>query len=161
MTTENPLPRLEALAGMTAETEAANPSQEQQAQAEKAQTEASQAEQGAKDWGLLMYSIGGLVCMIEPKLKPVYSEDRCLTWGEHANTVAAKYGWNGVGLMPEITLIGCTIGFAVPTVLVLRQTLAKVETGTGPDTWITKIGIWWRMRQAKTGKPAGTEKAAA
>lgn len=155
MTTENThdASRLEALAAMTAETDADNPSPEQQ-QAEAAeQAAASEAEQSAKQWGMLMFTIGGFAQMIAPELKPVYSEERCFAWGQQANAVAEKWGWGGPSAMPELALIASTAGFAVPTYFLIRQRMKEATEGKGPATWLAKVGLWWRTRKARSGKP--------
>ena len=163
MTQDNPAARLEALADATATIEGENPGPEQQAAQQQAATEATEAEQGAKDWGMLMFTVGGFVSMIDPRLQKVYSQDRCLTWGQHANLVATKYSLNGMALMPEIALMGCTLGFAVPTFLLLRETMGKLTEATAPANIGTKLAFWWRQRkaakqaaqQAKAGAASG------
>ena len=151
---QDPTKKLEALGPMTQETEAANPSAESQ-QAEQQQADkASQAEQGAKDWGMLMFSIGGLACMVAPELKPLYSEERCLNWGTYAHQVGEKYGWNGPSNMPEIALFACTLSFALPTWLIVRQRLADLKTKED-GSLLAKMGAWWRHRKSgKTSAPA-------
>lgn len=147
-TTPPPNARLEALAGMTQEADAANPSAEQQQQAAAQQAQVSQAEMDAKQWGMLMFTIGGFAQMIAPELRPVYSEERCFSWGQQANAVAEKYGWNGPSAMPELALIASTAGFFVPTWLIIRQ---KVEHAkAAKDGSITeKLAAWWQHRKAK------------
>lgn len=140
--------RLEALAGMTQETDEATPSAEQQ-QAEKAEAEAvSQADIAAKQWGMLMFTIGGLACMVAPELRPVYAEERCFAWGQQANAVAEKYGWNGPSTMPELALIAATAGFAVPTFIVVRQKMEMAKDAKDGGL-LTKLGLWWQQRKAR------------
>ena len=145
--------RLEQLAGMTQEADAANPSaaeqQEQQQQAEAM----SQSQIAAQQWGILMFTIGGFCQMIAPELKQVYSEDRCFAWGAQANAVAEKYGWNGPSAMPELALIASTAGFAVPTYFLIKQKLHEAKEGKGPASWVAKMGLWWRTRRARNGEP--------
>ena len=57
----------------------------------------------------------GLVQML-PELAPVYSDDACKAWGQAADKVARKYGWDGGGLPPEASLLICTAMFVIPTV---------------------------------------------
>ena len=158
MTTETDQ-ALDALAGMTQQTDAANPSQEQQAQAAHQQAQQTEADQAAKQWGMLMYTVGGFACMIAPELKPVYSEDRCYQWGQQANSVAEKYGWAGPSAMPELALIASTVGFAVPTYFMVREKIQQAKTGTGPQSWLAKMGLWWRTRKARAGAPEQPAKA--
>lgn len=153
MTTETDK-ALDALAGMTQQTDAANPSAE--AKAEEAHQQAQQTEKdaAAQEWGMLMYTVGGFACMIAPELKPVYSEDRCFQWGQQANNVAEKYGWAGPRAMPELALIASTVGFAVPTYFMVREKIQQAKTGTGPTGWLAKMGLWWRTRKARAGATA-------
>jgi hypothetical protein len=146
MTTEND--GLAALGNLTQEADAANPDAATQEQERQQGEKVEAAEQGAKEWGLLMFTVGGLVSMVAPELKPVYTEDRCLNWGKHANQVAEKYGWNGPGIMPELALLGCTAGFMVPTVMVLREKMREVKEGKEAGL-AGKLVLWWRARQAK------------
>lgn len=149
MTTDNPNARLEALGGMTAETEAANPGPEQQQQQAKEQAEATEAETAARQWGMLMFTVGGFAQMIEPGLKQVYTEDRCYAWGQQANAVAEKYGWNGPSAMPELALIASTAGFLVPTYFMVKARMKAAQHETGPASWVAKMGLWWRTRKAR------------
>lgn len=147
--TDTPTARLEALGGMTAETESANPDPAR-AQAEQAeQAKASAADLSAKQWGMLMYTIGGMCQMIAPDLRHVYTEERCFQWGQSANAVAEKYGWNGPSSMPEIALIASTAGFAVPTWLLMKANIKAAQAGNSPASLAAKIGIWWRTRKAR------------
>lgn len=140
--------KLEALGDLTQQVDAENPDPAQrQAEAQQAAEEA-QSDVNAKQWGMLMYTVGGFAQMIAPELKPVYSEERCYQWGQQANAVAEKYGLNGPSVMPEIALIASTAGFAVPTYLLIR---AKLETAkeAKEGTLLQKMGLWWRMRKAR------------
>jgi len=156
--------RLEQLATMAQEADAANPSAEQQ-QAQQVETAAATvADIAAKQWGMLMFTIGGFACMIAPELRQVYSEERCFAWGQQANAVAEKYGWNGPSAMPELALIASTAGFAVPTYFLLREKVAAAKDGKGPASWLARMGLWWRTRKARAAvinpdQPAPTEAA--
>lgn len=144
-----PSARLEQLASMTQEADAANPSAEQQQKQQQQVEQATAADIAAKQWGMLMFTVGGFACMIAPELRQVYSEERCFAWGQQANVVAEKYGWNGPSAMPELALIASTAGFAVPTFFLLREKIAAAKNGTGPAGWAAKLGLWWRTRKAR------------
>lgn len=147
-TPDESITRLEQLAGMTQETDAANPSAEQQQQAAQEIEQASAADQAAKQWGMLMYTVGGFACMIAPELKPVYAEDRCFAWGQQANNVAEKYGWNGPSAMPELALIASTAGFLIPTWMIIKQKIEQAKAAK--DGSLTeKLAAWWQNRKAK------------
>lgn len=149
MSADNPTIRLEALAGMTAATEDENPDPAQQQAAAAEQAHASEQDAAAKQWGMLMYTIGGFAQMIAPELKQVYSEERCFAWGQQCNHVAEKYGWNGPSAMPELALIASTAGFAVPTYFLIKAKVKEAQDGKGPSSWLAKAGIWWRTRKAR------------
>jgi hypothetical protein len=151
---DNPTLRLEALGPMTQETEDANPDPAR-AQAEQKQAEQlGAAEQGARNWGMLMFTIGQAFCMLAPELKPVYSEERCLQFGEAAYPVAEKYGWNGPSNIPELALCLSLFTFALPTWMVIRQRMADLKDSKDGSP-LAKLGAWWRNRKAKKAvKPA-------
>lgn len=151
---------LEALKGMAAEVDAANPDPAQQA-AQEEQAKAAQAEEGeARDWGLLMYSVGGFACMIAPDLKPLYSEERCMEWGRCANVVSKKYGFSAARFGPELALFGSTVSFAVPTFFAVRAKIAEARK-PGAQGWMAKVGLWWRSRGARRNMAAQAQEAAA
>lgn len=154
---DTPAQRLEALGGMAEELDAANPSQEQQQQQAEEQAQAAEADMAAKQWGMLMFTVGGFACMVAPELKPVYSEERCFNWGQQANAVAEKYGWSGPSAMPELALLASTAGFLVPTFFTIRAKIAEAKDGSGPAGWLAKVGLWWRTRKARKAamNPAG------
>jgi len=145
--------RLEALADMTQGVDAENPTHEQRQQAADTQQQTASMENGARDWGVMMFSIGGLLCMAAPELKPVYSEDRCLQWGQHMQQVAEKHKWNSPSNSPEFGLIAATIGFAVPTFFVMRQKLAEAKTAK--ESVLGGFVWWWKNRKNK--KQASTK----
>jgi hypothetical protein len=154
--------RLEQLASMAKEADDANPSAEQQQQQAQQVEQATAADIAAKQWGMMMFTIGGFACMIAPELKQVYAEERCFAWGQQANAVAEKYGWNGPSAMPELALIASTAGFVVPTYFLIRDKIATAKNGTGPASWAAKIGLWWRTRKARAGQmPAAETEAGA
>lgn len=140
--------QLEALAGMTAETDAANPDAATQQAAAEEQAQASESEVGARAWGMVMFTIGGFAQMLAPELKPVYTEDRCHAWGQQAQAVAEKYGWTGPSAMPELALIASTAGFAVPTFLLIRQKVEQAKAAKD-GTLLEKLGAWWAHRKAQ------------
>lgn len=146
---------LDALDNLVEETDAANPGPEQRQQEQREQEEAEQIEQGAKDWAMVPFMIGGLATMFAPELAPVYTKERCLIWGRHANQVAVKWGWNSPSNMPELGLAACTISFALPTFLVLREKLREMKEGKASGL-MAKVGLWWRSRKAaKAAKATG------
>lgn len=115
---------MDALEGLVTEVDAEGPATpEQQAEQAKAATEETQA----REWGMLAFTVGAALSMLAPELKQIYTEEACERWGLSVVPVAEKYGWNGPGNVPEIGLAICTLGLAVPTVLVVRMKLAQIE----------------------------------
>lgn len=157
---DSPAARLEALGGMVDELDGANPDPAQQEAQAAEQARVSESDMAARQWGMLMFTIGGMACMVAPDLRPVYSEDRCFMWGQQAQAVAEKYGWNGPSKMPELALIASTFGFAVPTYFAVRAQVEAARDGKGPAGWLAKAGLWWRTRKARkaaaTAATAGT-----
>lgn len=144
-----PANRLAALEGMTREADEANPSAQDQQAAAVEQAKESEADAAAKQWGMLMFTVGGFAQMIAPELKAVYSEDRCFAWGQQAQAVATKYGWDGPSNMPELALLASTAGFIVPSYFLMKAKIDQAKTGTGPASWAAKMGLWWRTRRAR------------
>lgn len=140
--------QLNALGGMAEETDAANPSAEQQEQASQEQAQEAQADVAAKQWGMLMFTLGGFSQMIAPELRAVYTQERCLDWGHQANAVAEKYGWNGPSTMPELALIASTAGFLVPTYLAIDARLKQAKAAKD-GTFGEKLAAWWQDRKAR------------
>lgn len=149
--------RLEALGGMTAETDAANPSPEQAAQAQASQQAALDDEQEAINWGSIPFTLGGVLTLIEPALAPVYSEERCLMWGRRMHAVAKKRGWTSPS-GPELALLSSTATFVVPSVMLVRAKFQQIRDGSAPaDSIMAKIGLWWRTRKARKGMAAAVK----
>lgn len=154
----DPTQRLEGLGNITRETDEANPSPEEQAARQEAAQAELQAEQGAKDWAMVPFMIGGFVCMLAPELKPVYSEERCLVFGQHANQVAKKYGWDSPANMPELGLFACALSFAVPTFFTVREKLQAIKEQKDAGL-LGKVVLWWRARKAAKAGAGSTDKA--
>lgn len=142
------LNKLEALAGMTTETDAEHPDPQEQARQAEQAAQASESEAGARAWGMVMFTVGGFAQMLAPELKPVYSEERCFQWGQQAQAVAEKYGWTGPSTLPELALIASTAGFAVPTYLVIRQKVEHAKAAKD-GTMAEKLSAWWQHRKAQ------------
>lgn len=140
--------RLEALGGLVDEADqAAGPTPEQaQQQAEQVAAEAM-AEQGAREWGMLAYTIGNTLAMFAPELRQVYSDDACMAWGRSVVPVAEKYGWSGTSKIPELGMALATISLAAPTVLVIRHRLKHPDNDKGG--MLTRVRDWWREKRAK------------
>jgi hypothetical protein len=158
---QKPTAGLDALGGMTKQLDGANPSPEDQKRAE-AEKEKAKAENGAREWAQIPRMLGGLVCMIEPQLGQFYTASACLEWGKAAHATASKYEWKAPDNLPELALVSSTIGFALPTFLLVRariQQLRQAQDGSLLD----KLRLWWseraKSKKAKTDKPAADKPA--
>lgn len=129
--------------------EAARMAQQAQAQAQAAQAEQT-LESEARQWGSIAYMIGGALGIVAPELRQVYTERACMDWGRAVVPVAAKYGWNGAGHLPELGLAIATLGLAVPSVLAVRAAMQREKAG-----WLGAVRTWWAGR--KGAKPATEE----
>lgn len=140
--------RLEALGPMVKQIEMDNPSPESQQAAQQQAENISQAEEGARDWGMQIYALGSMFCMIAPELRPVYSQERCIEAGASMHLVCKKYGWSGPGNLPELVLLASIISLGVPTWLILKQKIEDLKTKNDGSV-AAKLGAWWRNRGAK------------
>ena len=155
MSEVEPNPRLDALGNMTQEFEQSNPSPEQaQAQATAQTAEAASAD-GARDWGMVAFTVGGLFCMAAPELHQVYTEERCLAWGQHMQQVSDKYGWGSPSNSPEWGLAAVTFSFALPTFMVLRQKLQEAKAAKKS----VMGGLFWWWKNRKKADPKAPEQA--
>jgi len=99
---------------------------EEEAAAE-AEAKAADPDTQAKAWGVLAYSIGGMLAVLAPELKGVYTEEACLAWGHSVVPVAEKYGWEGPSNVPELGLLLASVPLAVPTFFIVRERLAELR----------------------------------
>lgn len=115
---------MDTLAGLIEEVDAQGPATPEQ-QAE--QQQAADADTAASEWGMIAYTIGGALGMLAPELRQVYTEESCLKWGRAVVPVSEKYGWGAPANVPELGLLLCTAGLAVPSILAVRQRLAELK----------------------------------
>lgn len=137
---------LEALGRITQGIDADNPPPEELERQERELAEAEEVEQGAREWALLAFTLGGMFTMIAPELRQVYTQEACLHWGQCANAVGKKYGWNAPAA-PELALLGATFGMAVPTALAVRHRMQLLKEGKEAGVF-GKIVLWWKARRA-------------
>lgn len=98
-------------------------------QLEAEQKAAAQAdpEYQAQAWAALVQSIGGMLSIIAPELRQVYTDDACMQWGRAVVPVAEKYGWNGPSSVPELGLIMASVPLALPTGFILARRLKELR----------------------------------
>ncbi|MES2688077.1 MAG: hypothetical protein V4706_14740 [Pseudomonadota bacterium] len=75
----------------------------------------------AAGWAEIPAAVGLIVGMFLPGAKAGFSEDACQEWGTHMAKVADKYGWSADGLPPEVAVILCTAGMALPVVIEVKK----------------------------------------
>lgn len=145
--------KLEGLGGLVDDIDGEAPqSPEQQAEAAAAVEAADSLEAAARQWGSIVYMIGGALSMVAPDLRRVYTEDACFAWGRAAAPVAEKYGWNGSSALPEIGLAIATLGLAVPSWFAIKGAIEKERGG-----WLVSVRDWWRAKRGKGRPEAGGE----
>ena len=148
--------KLEALGGMTQGFEKDNPSPDQAAKQQQAAQVTVLNDQGAREWGVMLFSIGGMICMIAPELKPVYSEDRCYQWGQHMQNVCQKHGWSSPKSSPEFGLLMASVTFLLPTITVLPSKIKEAKQKQ--NSVLGRIVMWWqKKRGAKTEQPKSAD----
>lgn len=158
MTTEDPTQRLNALGDMTAEVDQDNPTPEQRQEQQDQQREATADEQGANDWAVIPFTVGGMLSMVAPELRQVYSQERCLAWGTYAHATAKKYGWNGPSNLPELGLLAITISMIVPSVPVMAEKLREAKDAKTGTVWARAV-LWWKHRKGRKAATTEPEKA--
>ena len=113
-----------ALEAMVGEVDAAGPPTPGQALAAQ---EADAQAVAAQEWAAIPAMVGGMLAMLAPELREVYSEAACSSWGTSAAAVAAKHGWASPAAAPELGLALSTLGLAIPSYLVIRGRLAAAR----------------------------------
>jgi len=121
--------KLEGLGSLVDEIDADDPQAkaEEQAKAQAQQQAELDADTKAREWGIVAFTVGRALSMLEPQLLKVYTEDACLDWGRSVVPVAEKYGWDGPGNVPELGLLISTAGLAVPSYLLIRAKLDEIR----------------------------------
>jgi hypothetical protein len=138
---------LEALGGMAAEVDKDNQGPEAAAKKQQDQQQADVALKQAREWGMIPYTLGGLFVMIDERLRSVYTEERCVEWGRHMAATAKKYGWDSPSNIPELGLIACSISFALPTAILVRQRVQQAKEAKDGSVF-ARVVLWWQMRKA-------------
>lgn len=148
--------KLDALDDLVREVDGEGPptaEQQQQADAE------SELDQGAREWGSIVFMVGHAAAMIAPELRQVYTEDACMNWGRAMVPVAQKYGWDGPSNVPELGLLIASAGLVVPSVFAIRSRLQAVREGKATTGWLASVRDWWQARKAAKAAPAPAEAA--
>jgi hypothetical protein len=92
----------------------------------------------ASSWAQLPFMVGGILSMVLPELRGVYTEEKCYAWGQGMALVADKHGWDAGETMakwgPECMLIAASVPLIVPTVQAIkaRQAARKAKPLNNP-----------------------------
>jgi hypothetical protein len=83
----------------------------------------------AQTWAQIPRMLGGLLAMAMPELAKVYTDEKCLAWGQGMAAVSDKYGWDAADTIakwgPEIALGVATLPLALPTIAAIRARRAQ------------------------------------
>jgi hypothetical protein len=96
---------------------------------------------------MIPYSIGGTLAILAPELRQVYTQEACYAWGEAAAAVSKKYGWDGPSDLPELALATASIGFILPSALIVREKMRELREGKATGL-LARVALWWRNRKA-------------
>jgi hypothetical protein len=84
----------------------------------------------AKEWFLIPKIIAWAVTTVYPETAPAYTDDKCMELARAIVPVASKYGINGIGDSPELTLLmGCGM-FGAPAFLAHKARQAEKAEAT-------------------------------
>jgi len=68
----------------------------------------------AQAWLIIPQTIAWAITTAMPETAPAYTPERCMDLARAFVPVADKYGWDGIGDAPELTLAITTLAFAAP-----------------------------------------------
>lgn len=72
------------------------------------------SEAKARAWLILPQTLAWAITTAMPETAPAYTPEKCMELARAFVPVADKYGWDGIGDSPELTLAFCSIAFAAP-----------------------------------------------
>jgi hypothetical protein len=78
-------------------------------------------ESAAMEWFIIPKALAWAITTVFPETKPAYTDAACLELAGAIAPVAEKYGLNGPGDSPELTLLMATGMFCVPGYLAYKQ----------------------------------------
>lgn len=74
----------------------------------------------AMEWVVVPEIFAWAITCIFPEVQAAYTPEAKMDLARKIAPVAEKYGWNGPGNMPELTLAIGAIGFSMPAILAYR-----------------------------------------
>lgn len=85
------------------------------------------AEQRAAEWLIVPQTLAWAITAALPETAASYTPEKCMELARAFVPVADKYGWNGPGESPELSLILCSAMFCAPAYIAVkhRQAAAK------------------------------------
>lgn len=99
----------------------------------------------AAAWMIIPQTLAWAITAAMPETGPAYTQEKCLELARAFVPVADKYGWDGIGDAPELTLIMCTVAFGAPGFVAYKarkaeaDAKAKAEKALKGDTFIAPI----------------------
>lgn len=92
------------------------------------------AEQRAAEWMIVPQTLAWAITAALPETAPAYTPEKCMELARAFVPVADKYGWNGPGESPELSLLLCSAMFCAPAYIAVkhRQAAAKAAKDEAP-----------------------------
>jgi len=75
----------------------------------------------AMEWFIVPKALAWLVATVFPETAPAYTDEKCLELARAIVPVAEKYGMNGPGDSPELTLLGAAAMFGMPGYMAYKK----------------------------------------
>ena len=75
----------------------------------------------AMEWFIVPKSLAWLVTTLFPETASAYTDEKCLELARAIVPVAEKYGMNGPGDSPELTLLGAAAMFSMPAIMAHKK----------------------------------------
>lgn len=91
-------------------------------------------EQKAAEWMIVPQTLAWAITAALPETAPAYTPEKCMELARAFVPVAEKYGWNGPGESPELSLLLCSAMFCAPAYIAVkhRQAAAKQKKDESP-----------------------------
>jgi hypothetical protein len=89
----------------------------------------------AMEWMIIPQTLAWAITAALPETAPAYTPEKCLELAKAFVPVADKYGWNGPGQSPELSLLMCGAMFTMPAFLAYKvrkdaaKEAAKLDNG--------------------------------
>jgi hypothetical protein len=104
-----------------------------------------QTAEKAAQWLIIPQTLAWAITAAMPETGPAYTPEKCMELARAFVPVADKYGWEGIGDSPELTLLMCSVAFGAPGFMAYRarkaeaDARAKVEKAEKGEAWAAPI----------------------